>query len=106
MNYLESISFDTVSSQEESGEHYDLKFVPGYNGIVGSRGSGKSLLAHVLVGENLNPYKDIIDISSIRYKRFGGVESSNPLLIYILVKELSRRYLRMRTIPTSLFLNR
>lgn len=78
MNYLESISFDTVSSQEESGEHYDLKFVPGYNGIVGSRGSGKSLLAHVLVGENLNPYKDIIDISSIRYKRFGGVESSNP----------------------------
>lgn len=77
-NYLESISFDTVSSLEDSGEHYELKFVPGYNGIVGSRGSGKSLLAHVLVGENLNPYKEIIDIDSVRYKRCGGVESANP----------------------------
>lgn len=77
-NYLESISFDTVSSQDDSGEHYELKFVPGYNGIVGSRGSGKSLLAHVLVGENLNPYKEIIDIDSVRYKRCGGVESANP----------------------------
>lgn len=50
-NFLESISFDVVDSNAANGKrNISLQFAPGYNGIVGSRGSGKACLPISLMG--------------------------------------------------------
>lgn len=78
-NYLESISFDVVDSSTTTGKrNINLHFSPGYNGIVGSRGSGKSLLAHVLDGHDLTDYEGLIDKASIRYTKVGGIPTQTP----------------------------
>lgn len=83
-NYLQTISFDMLEPHGGSRRHVEIEFAPGYNGIVGSRGSGKSLLAHLLVNEGLEPYKDIVDKNSVRYKRFGGMEGTvRPSCLYL-----------------------
>lgn len=83
-NYLQAISFDMLGDAGDASRHVELEFVPGYNGVVGSRGSGKSLLAHLLTGENLDPYKMIVDACSVRYKTIGGMESTAcPRFLYL-----------------------
>ena len=83
-NYLQTVSFDMVEPHGGPRRHVEIEFAPGYNGIVGSRGNGKSLLAHLLVNEDLEPYKDIVDKNSIRYKCSGGLEGTvRPPCLYL-----------------------
>lgn len=59
-DYLDSIKFDI-------GENpYELSFNPGINGIIGPRGSGKSLLANIITS-NLENYGSM-NIDKIQYK--------------------------------------
>lgn len=78
-DFLESIKFDVLDKTAPNKKRtVELHFAPGYNGIVGSRGSGKSLLAHMLDGHDLTDYEEFIDKASIRYKRVGGIQTPNP----------------------------
>lgn len=78
-DFLESVSFDVKDKSTPTGKrNVVLHFAPGYNGIVGSRGSGKSLLAHILDGQNLADYESFIDRESIRYVKKGGIQTQTP----------------------------
>lgn len=69
LNYLESIKFNTINKEsDEIVENIELFFNPGLNGIIGSRGSGKTMLGNVLGHSNLSNYSDFIDANSIQYK--------------------------------------
>ena len=46
-DYLESVKFNLLDSESRPSE-CEIRFAPSYNGIVGSRGSGKSMLARIL----------------------------------------------------------
>lgn len=89
-NYLEAISFDVHDSNcEEKRRTVTLHFVPGYNGIVGSRGSGKSMLAHILHESNLEPYKNYLIADSLKYQMAGCTPSVNrPECLYLKQGEL------------------
>lgn len=65
--YLESITFDTVDEKGTLNSHV-LELSPGLNGVVGSRGSGKSMLAHAVAHKELESYSGVIRAESIRYK--------------------------------------
>lgn len=65
--YLESITFDTVDEKGNLNSHV-IDLSPGLNGVVGSRGSGKSMLAHAVAHKELETYSGIIKPESIRYK--------------------------------------
>lgn len=87
-NYLESVRFNM---RDESGgwKECELHFAPSYNGVVGSRGSGKSMLARVLSGKIGESYDEFIDRSSIRYRLKGGEYSQNrPECLYLRQGEL------------------
>lgn len=69
LNYLESIKFNTINNKNnEIVENVELFFNPGLNGIIGSRGSGKTMIGNVLGHSNLSNYSDFLDINSIQYK--------------------------------------
>jgi len=69
LNYLESIKFNTINNKNnEIVENVELFFNPGLNGIIGSRGSGKTMLGNVLGHSNLSNYSDFLDTNSIQYK--------------------------------------
>lgn len=88
-SYLESLSFDIVDADGNAHKKH-LNFAPGYNGIVGSRGSGKSLLAHILNHSGLSEYKDIIAPDSIRYTMSGGMPTADrPRCLYLHQGELA-----------------
>lgn len=76
-NFLESITFE-VKDSEGNVHKRELHFAPGFNGIVGSRGSGKSMLAHILANKELGSYGSLINANSIRYTKIGGMPSSDP----------------------------
>ncbi len=76
-NFLESVTFEVKDSDDNVYER-KLSFAPGFNGIVGSRGSGKSMLAHVLAHKELGAYGSLINADSIRYTKVGGMPSSDP----------------------------
>jgi hypothetical protein len=84
-NYLESISFSLRSSQDQDLlRSVTLRFSPGYNGIVGSRGSGKSMLASLLVLNGQERYKTLVDIESVRYQLHDGESSKDrPRCLYL-----------------------
>lgn len=75
-NYLESIKISLL----DAGSYREqvLDFSPGYNGIIGARGSGKSLLAHILKGSGISVYDKLIDSASILYKTASGEFTKNP----------------------------
>ncbi|HAM14768.1 MAG TPA: hypothetical protein DCP91_02670 [Eggerthellaceae bacterium] len=61
-----------------------LDFSPGMNGIVGSRGSGKSMLARILCQRDLKDYERYIEKSSIRYKQANAQPTANrPDVLYL-----------------------
>lgn len=64
-NYLEKVRFDIGE------DSYELKFSPGINGIIGARGSGKSLLASILTND-ISRYSAL----SIGHIEFKLVDSS------------------------------
>lgn len=54
LNFLEEVTF--LSYSKDDNEHKNkLLFSPGFNGIVGSRGSGKTLLARLLAKKRFRP---------------------------------------------------
>jgi ABC-type lipoprotein export system ATPase subunit len=74
-NYLEAIKFDVKRKiREDDGTEKEVKetktiyFSPGLNGIIGSRGSGKTMLGNILGNRDTNTYIDYIDTNTIEYK--------------------------------------
>ena len=81
--FLESVSFDVIRT-DGSRHASTLTFTPGFNGIVGSRGSGKTLLACLLAGKGLDRYSEIVDADSVKFKTYGGSPSADhPQCLYL-----------------------
>ena len=81
--FLKSVSFNLICS-DGSCHTSTLPFAPGYNGIVGSRGSGKTLLASLLAGKGLDTYAEIVDTDSIKFTTYGGTPSTDhPQCLYL-----------------------
>lgn len=74
--FLKSVSFDVIHN-DGSRHTSTLPFVPGYNGIVGSRGSGKTLLASLLAGKGLDTYSKFVDSDSVKFTTYGGTPSTD-----------------------------
>lgn len=76
-NFLEEVTFDLL---DEKGKRCAaaLSFSPGYNGIIGSRGSGKSMFARILTKAGLSEYEALVDPDSVKYKMRSGLPTSNP----------------------------
>lgn len=88
-NYLESLAFDLLSDGGTKRVAQSLNFAPGFNGIVGARGSGKSMLARVLANRDLEDYSSFVDPNSIKYTVSNGQPTSNPpKFIYLKQGEL------------------
>ncbi|MEF9985442.1 MAG: PHP domain-containing protein [Malacoplasma sp.] len=76
-DYLESIKFEIRQRMKDLDDDgniqfekviKEINFSPGLNGVIGSRGSGKSMLGNILGNKDLDKYKDYINIDSIQYK--------------------------------------
>ena len=90
--YLEEISFELRRGSAAS-EQVKLFFSPGYNGIVGSRGSGKTMLARILSKRDLSAYSQFVDESSIRYKMVNCAPTANvPRFLYLKQGDLESLY--------------
>jgi energy-coupling factor transporter ATP-binding protein EcfA2 len=61
-SYLRAIEISLLDGKKQV-----IYFSPGYNGIIGSRGGGKSLLAAALSGKNIDNYSDFLTVDSVRY---------------------------------------
>lgn len=86
--YLESIKFNLLDVNGNASE-CEIEFAPSYNGIVGSRGSGKSMLARILSGQVGEDYKKYVDPESIRFRMKGSQYSKNlPRCLYVKQGEL------------------
>lgn len=86
--YLESVKFNLLDVNGGTSE-CEIEFAPSYNGIVGSRGSGKSMLARILSGKIGEDYGKYVDPESIRFRMKGGIYSRNvPRCLYIKQGEL------------------
>lgn len=92
--FLESVSFDVFTDGDGgSRQTFDLTFSPGFNGIVGSRGSGKSLLACLLAGKGLDTYAKFVDEDSVKFTTHGGVPmTDHPSCLYLGQGELECIY--------------
>ena len=92
--FLESVTFNTYEDGDTStGRATTLHFSPGYNGIVGSRGSGKTLLACLLANRGLDTYSEFVDADSARFTLHGGVPTNNrPQCLYLGQGELEDIY--------------
>lgn len=93
-SYLESVTFNTcMEGNPEAGKSVELRFSPGYNGIVGSRGSGKTLLACLLANKGLDTYSNFVEADSVKFKLRNGVPTSNrPQCLYLGQGELEEIY--------------
>lgn len=92
--FLESVTFDTcVDGDVAKGRSVTLRFSPGYNGIVGSRGSGKTLLASLLVDKGLDTYSKFVNPDSVKFTAHGGIPTKDhPSCLYLGQGELERIY--------------
>jgi ABC-type dipeptide/oligopeptide/nickel transport system ATPase component len=59
---------ETVKFELNNGDQRTIEFNPGFNGIIGSRGSGKSLLASIIADKGVDHYSSLIKQDTIRYK--------------------------------------
>jgi energy-coupling factor transporter ATP-binding protein EcfA2 len=93
-SFLESVSFDMLTDGDGgSCQTFKLAFSPGFNGIVGSRGSGKSLLACLLAGKGLDTYAKFVDEDSVKFTMHGGVPmKDHPSCLYLGQGELECIY--------------
>lgn len=92
-NYLESIKFNIIKKTDKKDEDGNIisesegkiiYFSPGLNGIIGSRGSGKTLLGNILGNVELDKYKEFIDTASIQYKlKDSEYMKDNPKCKYL-----------------------
>ncbi|AMC94028.1 hypothetical protein AOC36_08520 [Erysipelothrix larvae] len=76
-NYLEEIKITMKNSKDKTSKETILTFSPSLNGIIGSRGSGKSLLGSVLGNKNVDNYNNYVDHSSTLYKVKGKKYQNN-----------------------------
>jgi len=68
-NYLEEIKIFLKNNTNKEEKEVTINFSPGMNGIIGSRGSGKSLLGSVLADKDvLASYSDFINHDKTQYK--------------------------------------
>ena len=75
-SYLEKVEFEINKNP------YSLTFEPGYNAIIGSRGSGKSLLGNIL-GRDVDDKKSLT-VSNIKYFKKGiSKPTENFKYVYI-----------------------
>ena len=87
-SYLERIEFE-IKDGAGNAAPVALDFSPGMNGIVGSRGSGKSMLARILCQRDLKDYEQYIEKTSIRYKQANAQPTANcPDVLYLKQGEL------------------
>lgn len=89
-SYLQCIDFDVIDTAQPNGtRHVEIPFAPGFNGVVGSRGSGKSMLAHILSKSNLEDYKKLLLPDTIGYTLAGGNRvTDSPKYLYMSQGEL------------------
>ena len=89
-SYLQCIDFDVIDTTQPNGtRHVEIPFAPGFNGVVGSRGSGKSMLAHILSKSNLEDYKKLLLPDTIGYTLAGGNRvTDSPKYLYMSQGEL------------------
>ena len=89
-SYLQCIDFDVIDAAQPDGtRHVEIPFAPGFNGVVGSRGSGKSMLAHILSKSNLEDYKKLLLPDTIGYTLAGGNRvTDSPKYLYMSQGEL------------------
>ena len=92
LNFLEEVTFSSYS--KDDNEHKNkLLFSPGFNGIVGSRGSGKTLLARLLAKKDLDQYSEYVDKNSVMFRTHDGVPTTdNPPCLYLGQGELEGIY--------------
>ena len=92
--FLESVSFNVwTDGGRQNSETITLPFSPGYNGIVGSRGSGKTLLASLLADKGLDTYAAFVDSDSVRFLTHGGIPTKDrPPCLYLSQGELENIY--------------
>ena len=92
--FLESVTFDTcIDDAAANGQSVTLRFSPGYNGIVGSRGSGKTLLASLLADKGLDTYSKFVNPDSVKFMAHGGVSTKDhPSCLYLGQGELESIY--------------
>ena len=93
-SFLESIEFDFKPSINGSAARPQrISFSPGYNGIVGSRGSGKSLLACILAKNGIDNYSKYVNTDSIKFKLHDdNLTANRPDCLYLGQGELEDIY--------------
>ena len=91
--FLESVRFETVDPL--GGTHVQIiNLSPGLNGIIGSRGSGKSMFAHIASHQGLNPYSGLVAPNTIEYKisNSSRFTKTAPSYLYLKQGELEELY--------------
>lgn len=92
-NYLSEIKMSLINKIANTQKEIVLHFSPGLNGIIGARGSGKSMLGNVLSGKEISKYADYLEISSIEYKMKDCDFTKNiPKSKYLRQNELLKIY--------------
>lgn len=91
--FLESVKFETIDSSGTTHVQ-TVSLSPGMNGVVGSRGSGKSMFAHIVAGKNLDAYSSLVNSDSIRYKAANSSRYTKnvPKYLYLEQGELEELY--------------
>ncbi|MDD4547133.1 MAG: hypothetical protein PHI05_00065 [Bacilli bacterium] len=90
-NFLESIKLKI--KKDGNFIERELFFSPGMNGIIGSRGSGKTLLGNILGNSDVEKYKDYIDVESIEYKmKDSDYTRNSPVCKYLKQNTLLKIY--------------
>lgn len=91
--YLESIKISMKNSVTKMTNEVELFFSPSLNGVIGSRGSGKSLLGSILANKNVEGYKDYVDHASTLYRIKGKeYQNSSPKAKYLSQSSLLNIY--------------
>lgn len=92
-NFLESVRFETVDSLGKAHAQI-INLSPGLNGIIGSRGSGKSMFAHITSHQGLNPYSELVSPNTIEYKISSSSRftKTTPNHLYLKQGELEELY--------------
>lgn len=91
--YLSSIKIKLLDENTKIEKEKEIFFSPGLNGIIGSRGSGKSMLGSILSGNGIGKYFRYINIDEIKYKINGSNYSRNvPKCKYLKQNSLLKIY--------------
>lgn len=91
--YLSSIKIKLLNQKQENEDEEEIFFSPGLNGIIGSRGSGKSMLGSILSGNDICNYSSYIKTDEIEYKINDSIYSKNvPKCKYLKQNSLLKIY--------------